>query len=238
MNNQSSNFLWIRSQDYQRQLYISENYETIWGNPTESLYEHPDSWKEIILLEDHQPLDQEINKRLQPNEQLTESFLFYRVQGKDGAMKFIKDDCFALTDDANKSIGFLGLGMLLPEQQWQEELLRHNNPRLDPQQQLKKFVFEVLKKELRLDVKAPTIPDTHPSLIGVTLSNGQFIELTSREKECLCLLVMGKTAKQTALVMHISARTVEFHLNNIKDKFACRTKLELMSKAANMLRKN
>lgn len=42
--------------------------------------------------------------------------------------------------------------------------------------------------------------------------------ITKREKECLFWLSNGLTAKEIAREMHISHRTVEDHINNIRLK--------------------
>jgi DNA-binding CsgD family transcriptional regulator len=55
------------------------------------------------------------------------------------------------------------------------------------------------------------------------------IHLTEREKECLFYLMRGKTSKFIAKMMVISCRTVEFHIDNLKVKFGCHTKSELIS---------
>lgn len=54
-------------------------------------------------------------------------------------------------------------------------------------------------------------------------------QFTSREIECLPLLIKGFTAKQIAEKLNISYRTVEDHINNIKQKLDVRTKNELMN---------
>lgn len=55
--------------------------------------------------------------------------------------------------------------------------------------------------------------------------------LTPREAECLYFLLKGKSAKETAELMTISSRTVEQHLDSLKDKFNCNTKLQLIAYA-------
>lgn len=60
--------------------------------------------------------------------------------------------------------------------------------------------------------------------------------LTSRERQCLDLLLQGQTAKQTAFHLALSPRTVEFYMNNIKRKLKCSNKGELFS-TAEVLRK-
>ncbi len=53
--------------------------------------------------------------------------------------------------------------------------------------------------------------------------------LTSREKESLMYLLQGKSAKQIAKNMHLSHRTVEFYLDNIRKKLNVPSRLSLIS---------
>ena len=50
------------------------------------------------------------------------------------------------------------------------------------------------------------------------------IKLSDREMECLSALFYGMTAKQAAIAMGISFRTVEIHMNNMKNKIGCMDK--------------
>ena len=50
-------------------------------------------------------------------------------------------------------------------------------------------------------------------------------DLTSRELEILQLVIAGKTNKAIANEIYISAKTVEFHLENIYTKIGVRTRL-------------
>lgn len=60
---------------------------------------------------------------------------------------------------------------------------------------------------------------------------GQFtgIYLTPREYDCLLVLKEGKTIKEIARDMDLSPRTVEFYLKNLKAKFSCKSKSELLA---------
>jgi DNA-binding CsgD family transcriptional regulator len=51
--------------------------------------------------------------------------------------------------------------------------------------------------------------------------------LSERELACAKLLVHGMTAKEIALSLEISPRTVEVHINSIKDKLGCTWKSEV-----------
>ena len=53
--------------------------------------------------------------------------------------------------------------------------------------------------------------------------------LSKREKQCLKLLVLCKTAKEIAIELGLSPRTVEKHLDNSKNKLSCWSKQELFS---------
>ncbi|MFN3234409.1 MAG: helix-turn-helix transcriptional regulator [Gammaproteobacteria bacterium] len=58
----------------------------------------------------------------------------------------------------------------------------------------------------------------------------EFPKITAREASCLKYLLMGLSAKEIADRMHITSRSVEFHVNNLKLKFDCRTTLALVSR--------
>ena len=51
--------------------------------------------------------------------------------------------------------------------------------------------------------------------------------LTKREFECLHWLAMGKTQTETALILDITTRTVQAHIDNIKTKTNCRNQVQL-----------
>lgn len=61
--------------------------------------------------------------------------------------------------------------------------------------------------------------------------DGEFsgIYLTPREVDCLVVLSTGCTVKFAARELNLSHRTVEFYLKNLKAKFGCATKGELLA---------
>lgn len=59
-------------------------------------------------------------------------------------------------------------------------------------------------------------------------NNGKTITLTERELDSIKYLKYGYTIKEIAKLMHISPRTVENHLNNIKSKFGIQRKSEII----------
>jgi len=65
--------------------------------------------------------------------------------------------------------------------------------------------------------------------LGV-VSNYLDVSLTTQEKNCLSLYLAGKTAEDSATELGLSRRTVENHIDNIKDKLNCQYKKELFKK--------
>jgi DNA-binding CsgD family transcriptional regulator len=59
-------------------------------------------------------------------------------------------------------------------------------------------------------------------------------DLTSRQIECLLLLVKGMTMKQIAFHLKLSVRTVEHYIESIKIKLNCDKKSDLIMKALKM----
>ena len=58
----------------------------------------------------------------------------------------------------------------------------------------------------------------------------QSTELSSREWEVVNQLLEGKSNKEIAAALHISVRTVEFHLKNVYDKLQVGSRTELILK--------
>lgn len=63
------------------------------------------------------------------------------------------------------------------------------------------------------------------------INSGHYEGLSQREIECLFFLIRGKSAKETARLLNISYRTVEHHIDHIKNKLNCRSKSELICTA-------
>lgn len=70
-----------------------------------------------------------------------------------------------------------------------------------------------------------------------TLPMQKLVNLSEREKDCLRYLIEGKTAKETACLLNLSHRTIEYYFENLKDKLNCVTKRELI-KIARLFEKN
>lgn len=65
--------------------------------------------------------------------------------------------------------------------------------------------------------------------------NNPLDQLSEREKEVVAQLLQGKSNKLIALSLGISARTVEFHLKNVYEKFQVSSRIELILKLGNLI---
>jgi DNA-binding NarL/FixJ family response regulator len=152
----------------------------------------------------------------------------------EGKVKFIKDWHYLLTDTTDNIVGIAGLAQDIPQAQWEAQLENAKERKnVDPKELLQQHVFNILQNELHLQaqgVKGSSSPQNNAQPVIVLDNNKMPVTLSRREIEVVLYLRQGMTAKQTANKMHVSTRTVEFHLDNIKDKAGCRTKLELLSR--------
>jgi DNA-binding CsgD family transcriptional regulator len=55
--------------------------------------------------------------------------------------------------------------------------------------------------------------------------------LSQRERQCLKLLLQGKSSKETAAALKLSPRTIESYFENIKNKLSCWSKNEVFQAA-------
>lgn len=69
-------------------------------------------------------------------------------------------------------------------------------------------------------------------LVNANLKTKNFLkevyDLSPQEQKCLELYKRGYTAQASASILNLSSRTVETYINNIKRKFKCSSKLELL----------
>lgn len=81
-----------------------------------------------------------------------------------------------------------------------------------------------------IDKKNTLYSESAPKSYQISSYN-KLLQLTPRESECLFLLVRGKSAKEIAKFLLISHRTVEEHVEHIKQKMNVSTRFELIAKA-------
>ncbi len=91
-------------------------------------------------------------------------------------------------------------------------------------------VGETLSTVFQQDKKNTALSNCFPKTYRIENYNSD-LKLTTREAECLFLLIRGKSAKEIARFLEISFRTVEGYLENIKYKMEVSSRSELIAKA-------
>ncbi len=73
-----------------------------------------------------------------------------------------------------------------------------------------------------------------PKIIYPLSGKYAHLHLSEREAECIYCLQHNHTIKSTAILLNLSARTVEFYLKNIKTKMQLRTKSEVLQQLSEL----
>ena len=206
--------LWIRNQEYDEQVYLSSNYWTLWERDPILLYQKPESWSESLNTVDAEAFSKElIQKRTLINESYTE---IYCVKLKNDLQKWFQDRSLHFPIANNKKI-IIGCALAVEKKEM-----------LDSQQEeISDKIDLIITKFYRiLSFTFPTLPENTPLKDGFLLK-----KLSKREIQTLKLFLQGYTITQAANAIHLSPRTIENHLTNLKNKLNCDSKSELIMKA-------
>ncbi|MBX9585803.1 MAG: LuxR C-terminal-related transcriptional regulator [Gammaproteobacteria bacterium] len=231
--NQSNTICWMRSLDYKRQLYISPNFETIFGDPASKLYEHPESWNNYLLPIDSSTINQTISSRLN-NLTINDgnNHMFFRIGSPDGNVHYLRDWSILICNKLGEAIAIAGVGEKISPEQWYTlvQSSNKNSPTLLPGGV---SLNDILHNEAKLQSISIDIDhnQVQPAIKNVNCIrvNNITVPLSKREADCLYHLRLGHSAKETGKILFISPRTVETHIENIKQKACVKTKLELLT---------
>lgn len=225
MGNPKTTLFWLKGID-NRQLYVGPQYQAIWERSCESLYEHPESWRETLLPVEVSSVLEKMSARKTKDTPFMQEVL-YRIQTPLGMIKCIRDYCIKLYDTQGNIKSFAGISQIISADEWQNRLNLQTNSssQNNTLQQLDQLIAKLLDNPIP---KSPVSFDKKSSYEIKTIL-GTLI-LSRREAQCLYYLAMGKSAKETGNLLFLSQRTVETYLDAIKRKVNCRTKLEIFNK--------
>jgi len=229
---QPNTICWLRSIDYQRQLYLSDQFESIFGGSCDSLYNDPKSWWSYLIPHDINHAQSTIDSRIMyPDKNADDHIMLFRIKSLDGKIRYIRDTCLTIYNNAGTAIAIAGIGEELSSELWHLSFQNQSNINKISAKNGKN-ILEILEDEnKRFTTKKKGRQTT---IVNELQLNGMMVKLTNREAQVLYHLRLGKTAKETAQDIFLSPRTVETHLDNLKQKTFCKSKLELMSLIANL----
>lgn len=231
----SSSIFWIKSADYLQQIYVSPSYEKIYGNRCDALYQYPNVWADNIMQDGRELTLLQFNTRLQNqlNNKIDTKAILYKIQRTDGAIHFLKNQTVPLKSTEGNILAFCGVTESISQCEWEATVLGKIKFSSTNNLLLIKDLHQMLSTSLEeRSKKTPTL--SHQLRLTALPKQSNIPYFTSREQDCIHLLLNGKSAKETGAILQLSHRTVESHLFNIKKKLNCRTKLEVISKLQNI----
>jgi PAS domain S-box-containing protein len=97
--------VWMTRPDLRDSTYVNPAYERVWGRSRQSLIDHPDSWLEAVHPDDRNRVQAKMGHQLPTNPAIDE----YRIIRPDGSIRWIRDQGFAMRNEAGEIYGFGGL---------------------------------------------------------------------------------------------------------------------------------
>jgi two-component system, sensor histidine kinase and response regulator len=101
----SSEVFWVASPTSEELFYISPAYEQICGRSCQSIYQDPKQWFKNILEEDQPP----VAKALSELSKGTNYDLEYRIRHRNGSIRWVRDQRFAIRGDDRKVVRTCGV---------------------------------------------------------------------------------------------------------------------------------
>lgn len=142
---------WIRSADFNRQIYISPAFEIIWGRACQELYENPATWIQAIFPDDRELLLDTFNQ----TPKLEDSYsLNFRVVRPDGKIRYIHDASFPLFNETGECFGYAGVAKDITKDVLHEQELQEAKSRAEIANQAKSNFLAMMSHELRTPLNA------------------------------------------------------------------------------------
>ena len=224
----SAYVFWIRNDLMTRQIYLSPSYELIWGRKMDILFDVPLIWFDFLNPDDKVNAMRQLDARhsLHYLDQEKNS-IQYQVNNDKGEIVYIKDQSFRMQDHLGRFY-VVGLSRSVASQIWYPDNASENKNNAEDSNVYEHF-FSLLKDSFGLISVAQhnkTLVD-ESDILKVKLPATDF---SKRELECLLFLCRGQTYKEIARAMAISPRTVETHVERMRIKSECGSKLHLISR--------
>ncbi|MEJ2454164.1 MAG: PAS domain S-box protein [Candidatus Thiodiazotropha sp.] len=113
---------WVVTPDWKQVLYINPAYEYVWQRSVESLYRSPNSWLASVVQDDRQQVLDYITG-LEGGDYTSIVFPLYRIERRDGTIRWISTKGFPAYDAEGKLASVVGIAEDVTERkQYEAEL--------------------------------------------------------------------------------------------------------------------
>jgi PAS domain S-box-containing protein len=113
---------WVVTPDWKQFLFVNPAYESVWQRSVESLYRQPSSWLTSVVRDDRQQVLDYI-ETLEDGDYSNIVFPLYRIERRDGTIRWISTKGFPSYDSAGKLISVVGVAEDVTERkQYEVEL--------------------------------------------------------------------------------------------------------------------
>jgi PAS domain S-box-containing protein len=127
--------LWVRDYKTRQIEYINPAYETIWGRPCESLYQHPESFSEGIHPDDLDRVAQAVRSQyvgIPFNEE-------YRVIRPDGTIRWVSGRSYPIQDESGQIQRIVGMVEDITEKKLLDDKARIDQQRVNSLLRIAKY---------------------------------------------------------------------------------------------------
>jgi len=201
---------WIRSADYDDQVFVSPAYETIWGRKCKSLYESPKDWIETVVPEDRVRIEQEIELRTADLKPGVSSFISFRIRRPDGEIRWIDDESFGAFDKDGVHIGFIGISKDVTERKNYEAQLEKSVETSEAANRAKSEFLANMSHDIRTPLSG---------IIGLSeLMTHEFKEIS--EKGCEYAEMICSASQQALAFFNNCLELARFDSENISEEHA------------------
>ncbi len=217
--------VWMRTPNYDQQLYVSPSFVEVWGRPCEVLYQDPLIWNTFLLDDERTQKIFELCARNPAMAAANRNTVYYRILRPDNSIRHLRDTCLFLKNK-DEVVLLVGIAKSLSVIAWENEVknLEQESVVTNNQLDLLSHIFMLASEKKYQDIsslKKTSLPEHY-----VFLRDGQHTALSQQEYRCLKFYLNGLSAKETAKKLGISNRTVETYIEIIKNKLSCHKKSE------------
>jgi two-component system, sensor histidine kinase and response regulator len=141
---------WLEEGGWQRLLYISPAYETVWGRTTQSFYEQPRSWIDTVHPDDRNLVLASLERQNRGEHTATE----FRIARPDGSIRWVHCSAFPMRNQTGEVYRAAGLVEDITERRQIDEELRRAKEAAEAANRAKDDFLANVSHEIRTPMNA------------------------------------------------------------------------------------